>query len=47
MTPADVAMKETADEMGVGDTFKLTPVGVFFGPKAGESVPDPFSASWA
>ena len=42
MTPADVAMKETADEMGVGDTFKLTPVGVFFGPKAGESVPDPF-----
>ncbi|HAM21127.1 MAG TPA: cholesterol oxidase [Actinobacteria bacterium] len=42
MTPADVAMKETADEMGVGDTFKLTPVGVFFGNKAGESVPDPF-----
>ena len=30
-TPADVAMKKVADEMGVGDTFHPTPVGVFFG----------------
>lgn len=42
MTPADVAMKEVADEMGVGDTFKMTPVGVFFGAPAGEKVADPF-----
>lgn len=42
MTPADVAMKEVADEMGVGDTFKLTPVGVFFGAPAGQKVADPF-----
>ena len=31
MTPSDVAMKQVAEEMGVGDTFQLTPVGVFFG----------------
>lgn len=42
MTPADVAMKAVADEMGVGDTFKLTPVGVFFGPGSGQQVADPF-----
>ena len=42
MTPADVAMKAVAEEMGVGETFTLTPVGVFFGAPAGETVPDPF-----
>lgn len=31
-TDADRIMKEVADEMGVGDTFVPTPVGVFFGP---------------
>ena len=30
-TPADVVMKQVAEEMGVGDTFHHTPVGVFFG----------------
>ena len=30
-TPADRVMKQVADEMGVGDTFHPTPVGVFFG----------------
>jgi cholesterol oxidase len=42
MTPSDVAMKAVAEEMGVGDTFRLTPVGVFFGAPAGETVPDPY-----
>lgn len=45
-TDADRIMKEVADEMGVGETFVPTPVGVFFGPdnaKApGERVPDPY-----
>ena len=44
-TPADVAMKKVADEMGVGHTFVPTPVGVFFGEPGqaeGETVPDPF-----
>ena len=44
-TPADVAMRKVADEMGVGDTFHATPVGVFFGQPGqpeGEQVPDPF-----
>ena len=39
-------MKEVADEMGVGDTFVPTPVGVFFGPDGkktpGKTVRDPY-----
>ena len=31
MTAADDVMEKVADEMGVGDTFHPTPVGVFFG----------------
>ncbi len=31
MTNSDKVMKQVADEMGVGDTFHMTPVGVFFG----------------
>ncbi|MFD3520998.1 GMC oxidoreductase [Streptomyces sp. NPDC058653] len=31
MTPSDVHLKATAQAMGVGDTFHLAPVGVFFG----------------
>ena len=42
MTPADVVMKHVADEMGVGDTFRMTPVGVFFGAGGGEVAPDPY-----
>ena len=42
MTPSDIAMKAVADEMGVGHTFRLTPVGVFFGAPAGETVDDPY-----
>jgi cholesterol oxidase len=45
MTPADHVMKHVADEMGVGDTFHPTPVGVFFGgpeQAPGSEVEDPF-----
>ncbi|MCP3819956.1 GMC family oxidoreductase [Streptomyces sp. A3M-1-3] len=31
MTPSDVHLKATAEAMGVGDSFHLAPVGVFFG----------------
>ncbi|MEW2575871.1 GMC family oxidoreductase [Streptomyces syringium] len=31
MTPSDVHLKAAAEKMGVGDTFHLAPVGVFFG----------------
>ncbi len=31
MTPSDEVLKTVADEMGVGSTFRLAPVGVFFG----------------
>ena len=44
-TPSDVVMKQVADDMGVGDTFHPTPVGVFFGgpdARSGEEVADPF-----
>jgi cholesterol oxidase len=45
-TDADRIMKEVADEMGFGDTFVATPVGVFFGPDGskapGRRVPDPY-----
>ncbi|WP_409470169.1 GMC family oxidoreductase N-terminal domain-containing protein [Streptomyces sp. HC307] len=52
MTPSDVHLKAAAQRMGVGDTFHLAPVGVFFGDgkdadgkataRAGEQVPDPY-----
>ena len=42
MTPADEAFKAVAEKMGVGHTFRRTPVGVLFGERAGEHVPDPF-----
>ncbi|MDY6872268.1 MAG: GMC family oxidoreductase [Actinomycetota bacterium] len=45
-TDADRVVKEVAEDMGVGDTFVPTPVGVFFGPDGqktpGKTVPDPY-----
>ncbi|MEV7612275.1 GMC family oxidoreductase [Streptomyces sp. NPDC089799] len=52
MTPSDVHLKSVAEKMGVGDTFHLAPVAVFFGDgrdadgrstaRAGEEAPDPY-----
>jgi cholesterol oxidase len=45
VTPADEVMKKVADDMGVGETFHPTPVGVFFGGPGqdrGEEVADPY-----
>ncbi len=42
MTPSDEVMKVVADQMGVADTFRLTPVGVFFGDGPGRESPDPY-----
>ena len=48
-TDADKVLKEVADDMGVGDTFVPTPVGVFFGRRAprrpGKTVPTRTSAA--
>jgi cholesterol oxidase len=46
MTPSDEVMKQVAEEMGVGDSFRMAPVGVFFG-RGGRKEPgveagDPF-----
>ncbi len=52
MTPSDVHLKAAAERMGVGDSFHMAPVGVFFGDgedadgaskaKPGEQVDDPY-----
>ncbi|MCX6460428.1 MAG: GMC family oxidoreductase [Actinobacteria bacterium] len=42
MTPADEAFLSVAQEMGVADTFRLTPVGVYYGSGPGVTTPDPF-----
>jgi len=42
VTPSDEVVREVAQQMGVGDTFRLTPVGVFFGEGPGVRSPDPF-----
>jgi cholesterol oxidase len=44
-TPSDEVMEKVATDMGVGDTFHPTPVGVFFGGPGqarGEQVEDPY-----
>jgi cholesterol oxidase len=41
-TPADDIMRDIAEDMGVGDSFRPTPVGVFFGDEPGRTVPDPY-----
>jgi cholesterol oxidase len=41
MTPSDVVIEKVAHDMGVGATFRRTPVGVFFG-EPGKTVPDPY-----
>jgi len=39
--PADQLLRELGEHLGVSDTYKKTPVGVFFG-EPGKTVPDPF-----
>jgi cholesterol oxidase len=39
--PADQLLRELGVELGVSDTYRKTPVGIFFG-EAGKTVPDPF-----
>ncbi len=42
--PADQLLRELGEELGVGDSYKKTPVGIFFGEEGGSgvTVPDPF-----
>jgi cholesterol oxidase len=39
--PADQLLRELGEELGVGETYKRTPVGIYFG-QAGTTVADPF-----
>jgi cholesterol oxidase len=40
--PADQLLKELGEQLGVGDTYRTTPVGVYFGEGPGVTVADPF-----
>ncbi len=42
--PADELLRELGEHLGVSDTYRKTPVGIFFGAEgeAGKTVPDPF-----
>ena len=42
VTPSDEVVRAVAERMGVADTFRLTPVGVFFGDGPGRGAADPF-----
>jgi cholesterol oxidase len=42
ITPADEIMQKVAADLGVSDSFHLTPVGVYFGEGAGVEAPDPY-----
>jgi cholesterol oxidase len=39
--PADQLLRELGEELGVGDTYKRTPVGIYFGER-GKTTADPF-----
>ncbi len=39
--PADQLLRELGEELGVGETYKRTPVGIYFGER-GKTVADPF-----
>ena len=41
-SPSDAAMKQAAIEMGVGHTFRMAPLGVYFGDGPGAPSADPF-----
>jgi cholesterol oxidase len=40
--PADEHLRQIATDLGQGETFQPADVGVFFGEREGETVPDPF-----
>jgi cholesterol oxidase len=41
-TAADDVLRAVAEDLGVGHTYRRTPVGVLFGQRPGEPVPDPY-----
>ena len=41
-SPSDVAMKSAATKMGVGQTFKMAPLGIYFGKGEGVAASDPY-----
>ena len=42
LSPSDIAMQGAAAKMGVADTFKMAPLGVYFGAGEGKTASDPY-----
>lgn len=42
LSPSDIAMQGAAAKMGVGDTFKMAPLGIYFGAGEGKAASDPY-----
>jgi cholesterol oxidase len=40
--PADELLRQFGEQLGVGDTYRKTPIGIFFGDEPGKTVPDPY-----
>ncbi|NDD26274.1 MAG: GMC family oxidoreductase [Actinobacteria bacterium] len=41
LSPSDVELKKAAGKLGYGDSFKMTPLGIYFG-ESGKTVDDPY-----
>ena len=42
LSPSDIAMQGAAAKMGVADTFKMAPLGIYFGSGEGKPASDPY-----
>ena len=42
LSPSDIAMQGAAAKMGVADSFKMAPLGIYFGGGEGKSASDPY-----
>ena len=41
-SPADLVLKKVADNRGIGDSFRMAPVGIYFGKEEGKQAKDPY-----
>ena len=44
LSASDIELKKAATKLGYGDSFQMTPLGIYFG-KAGKKVADPYSST--
>ena len=41
LSPSDIELRKASDKLGYGDTFQMTPLGIYFG-ESGKTVADPY-----